>query len=48
MAFALGGDKLAPLLARLKLNADIFRVQVVVAPPAPPAPEKGADDGGAE
>lgn len=48
MAFALGGDKLAPLLARLKLNADVFRVQVVVAPPAPPAPEKGVDDGGAE
>ena len=48
MAFALGGDKLAPLLARLKLNDDVFRVQVVVAPPAPPAPVKGADDGGAE
>jgi hypothetical protein len=34
--------------ARLKLNEDVFRVQVVVAPPAPPAPEKGADDGVAE
>jgi len=52
MAFELDGDKVGPFQARLKLNDDVFRVQVVTAPPAPPAPakaepkaEKGADDG---
>ncbi len=48
MAFALDGEKVAPLQARLKLNTDVFRVQVVVAPPAPPAPPKGEPDGLAE
>jgi ribosomal protein S6 len=48
MAFELDGDKVGPLQARLKLNADVFRVQVVVAPPAPPAPEKEVDHGVAE
>jgi len=48
VAFELDGDKVGPMQARLKLNEDVFRVQVVVAPPAPPAPEKGADDGVAE
>ena len=48
MAFALDGDKVAPLQARLKLNDDVFRVQVVVAPPAPPAPAKDVGDGVAE
>ncbi|NLG34249.1 MAG: 30S ribosomal protein S6 [Lentisphaerae bacterium] len=48
MAFDLDGDKVGPLQARLKLNADVFRVQVVVAPPAPPAPKKEVEDGVAE
>ncbi len=48
MAFELDGDKVGPLQARLKLNNDVFRVQVVVAPPAPPAPVKEGDDGVAE
>ncbi|HHX98555.1 MAG: 30S ribosomal protein S6 [Kiritimatiellia bacterium] len=38
MAFELAGDKVAPLLARLKLDERVFRVQVVTAPPVPSAP----------
>lgn len=57
IAMELEGDKVAPLQARLKLNHDVFRVQVVVAPPAPEtaaaaaagsAGEEGDDDGIAE
>ena len=48
VAFQLGGDKVGALQARLKLNSDVFRVQVVVAPPAPPAPKKEAGNGVAE
>lgn len=48
VAFLLAGDKVGALQARLKLNGDVFRVQVVVAPPAPPAPEAGAGNGVAE
>ena len=48
VAFRLGGDKVGALQARLKLNADVFRVQVVVAPPAPPAPKKDVGNGVAE
>jgi len=38
MAFELAGDKVAPLLARLKLDERVFRVQVVTAPPVSSAP----------
>lgn len=48
MAFQLDGDKVAALQARLKLNEQVFRVQVVVAPDAPPAPRKETGDGGTE
>ena len=53
MALELDGQKVAPLLARLKLNEQVFRVQVVTAPerPAPkfePAPAEGTPDGLAE
>lgn len=34
-AFELPGDKVAALQARLKLDEQIFRVQIVVAPPIP-------------
>lgn len=45
MAFQLAGDKVAPLLARLKLDEQVFRVQVVTAPAAPPAPKEEKSDG---
>ena len=48
VAFQLAGDKVAALQARLKLNDRVFRVQVVVAPSAPPAPRKDGGDGLAE
>lgn len=48
IAFQLAGDKVAPLQARLKLDEQIFRVQVVTAPVAAPAPRKEANDGVAE
>ncbi len=48
VAFQLDGDKVAALQARLKLNEQVFRVQVVVAPSAPPAPEKDEGHGLAE
>ena len=47
VAFRLAGDKVAALQARLKLNEQVFRVQVVSAPPAA-APKKGTGDGVAE
>ena len=48
VAFQLAGDKVAALQTRLKLNDRVFRVQVVVAPSAPPAPRKDGGDGLAE
>lgn len=35
ISFELGGDKISPLLARLKLNDVVFRVQIVRATDAP-------------
>ncbi len=48
MGLQLDGDKVAPLLARMKLNDDVFRMQVVTAPEVPPVPAKEASDGVAE
>ena len=48
VAFEMAGDKVAPLQARLKLNEDVFRVQVVSAPPVAAAVEKDVDDGVSE
>ena len=48
LAFQLAGDKVAPLQARLKLDEQVFRVQVVKAPAVPPAPKKEEDHGRAE
>ncbi len=48
IAFQLAGDKVAALQARLKLNEQVFRVQVVAAPAAPPAPQKEVAHGVAE
>lgn len=51
LALQLDGDKVAPLLARLKLNEQVFRVQVVTAPAnplPPPKPTEGEGDGVAE
>lgn len=48
LAFQLAGDKVAPLQARLKLDEQVFRVQVVKAPAVPPAPQKEDDHGRAE
>lgn len=49
LGITLAGDKVAPLLERLKLNEQIFRIQVVVSkgiPPAPkPAEPEGTDNG---
>ncbi len=45
VAFELAGDKVGAFQGRLKLNEDVFRVQVVVAPPTPPAPRKVDDNG---
>jgi len=47
MAFRMKGDNLAPFLAKLKLNEEIFRAQVVRAverKAAPAAVEKSKDD----
>jgi ribosomal protein S6 len=38
VGFALPGDKLRPLMARFKLNEEIFRIQIV-AQPEPKAPK---------
>ena len=49
IAFQLDGDKVAALQARLKLDEQVFRVQVVSAPAVVPlAPRKEAGDGVAE
>ena len=48
IAFQLAGDKVAPLQARLKLDEQIFRVQVVSAPAVVPLKKKDAGDGVAE
>jgi len=48
IALQMDGSKVVDLLARLKLNEQVFRVQVVTAPEAPPAPVKEASDGVAE
>ena len=49
IAFQLAGDKVAALQARLKLDEQVFRVQVVSAPAVVPlAKKKVAGDGVAE
>lgn len=48
IAFQLEGDKVATLQARLKLDEQVFRVQVVSAPAVIAAPRKVASDGLAE
>ena len=49
IAFELAGDKVAALQARLKLDEQVFRVQVVAAPAVVPlAKKKVAGDGVAE
>lgn len=48
IAFQLDGDKVAALQARLKLDEQVFRVQVVVAPPVVAAPRKEAEHGSVE
>lgn len=45
LAFTLVGGQISPLQARLKLQENVFRVQVVCAPP-PVAPRKKAAAGG--
>ncbi len=37
LSFSLPGDQIRPLQARLKLDEDVFRIQVVKAPARPPA-----------
>ena len=48
LGISLAGDKVAPLLARLKLNDLVFRIQIVVAkanaPAAPQLAEPTGDD----
>ena len=48
IAFQLAGDKVAALQARLKLNEQVFRVQVVSAPAVVAAPRKDNGNGVAE
>ena len=48
MTLQLDGDKVTPLLARLKLNEQVFRMQVLSAPKVSNTQAKGADDGVAE
>jgi ribosomal protein S6 len=48
IAFQLEGDKVAALQARLKLDEQVFRVQVVSAPVVVPAPRKEVADGVAQ
>ncbi len=46
MTFQLGADQIKPLLARFKLNEEIFRVQIIRAPAHPVAAVKsGAEEG---
>ena len=44
IAFELAGDKIAALQARLRLDEQVFRVQVVSAPAVPPPPRKEVKD----
>ena len=48
IAFRLAGDKVAALQARLKLDEQVFRVQVVTAPVVTPVAKKDVGDGVAE
>ena len=48
IAFQLEGDKVAALQTRLKLDEQVFRVQVVSAPAVVAPPRKAASDGIAE
>jgi len=48
IAFQLEGDKVAALQARLKLDEQVFRVQVVTAPVVVVPPRKATSDGVAE
>ena len=48
IAFQLAGDKVSALQTRLKLDEQVFRVQVVTAPAVTPPPRKDAGDGVAE
>lgn len=48
IAFQLEGDKVGALQARLKLDEQVFRVQVVSAPAVVPLKKKDAGDGVAE
>ena len=48
IAFELAGDKVAALQARLRLDEQVFRVQVVSAPAVVPLPRKEAKDAVAE
>ena len=51
LGISLDGDKVAPLLARLKLNEQVFRIQVVTAKAGAPAPKvvaEGTEDGGVQ
>jgi len=48
MALQLDGSQVAAFQARLKLNEQVFRVQVVTAPEVPPVPVKETSDGVAE
>lgn len=45
IAFQLAGDKVAALQARLRLNEQVFRVQVVTAPVVTPIAKKDEGDG---
>lgn len=44
IAFQMDGANVAPLLARLKLNEQVFRTQVVTAVGQTPAPRKEEDN----
>ena len=48
IAFELAGDKVSALQARLKLDEQVFRVQVVSAPVLPPPSRKEVQDAVAE
>lgn len=48
IAFQLGGDKVSALQARLKLDEQVFRVQVVSAPVVVPMAKKEVSHGVAE
>ena len=48
IAFQLAGDKVSALQTRLKLDEQVFRVQVVTAPVVTPVAKKDVGDGVAE